>query len=267
MPQFLMLGLAQFTGRSTPEHNLAAARDFALEASQKQVALLAFPEMLMAVPPKDVPLHVIAEPLDGAYATALAEIAREFHLYLLATLWEKSPESDRVFNTALLFSPEGERLAAYRKLHLFDALNVQESRAMIAGQHLPVIASAAGYAVGMAICYDLRFPELFRHLATQGAEVIFVPSAWYAGTMKEDHWLTLLRARAIENTCYIAGINQVGGAFCGRSAVFDPYGIQLADGGERTSLLCVPIDRDRLAEVRSKLPALRHIREDVFSNL
>ncbi|GAK53789.1 nitrilase/cyanide hydratase and apolipoprotein N-acyltransferase [Candidatus Moduliflexus flocculans] len=264
MPENLMLGLAQFTGRSTPESNLAAARDFALEASQKQVKLLAFPEMLMAVPQKDEPLRLIAEPLDGAYATALAEIAKEFHLYLLGTIWEKSDEHDRVFNTALLFSPEGKTVIIYRKLHLFDALNVQESRAMKPGQHLPEIASALGQAVGVVICYDLRFPELFRHLARQGAEVILVPAAWYAGTMKEDHWLTLLRARAIENTCYVVGINQVGAAFCGRSAVFDPYGVQLADGGERTALLCVPIDCDRLAEVRSKLPALRHIRNDLF---
>ncbi len=264
MPRFLTLGLAQFTGRSTPESNLAAVRDFALEASHKQVALLAFPEMLMAVPQKDEPLRVIAEPLDGAYVKALAATASEFRLSLLATLWEKSSSDDRVFNTALLLSPEGETLIVYRKLHLFDALNVQESRAMMAGQLLPSIASVLGWAVGAAICYDLRFPELFRHLAKQGADVILVPSAWYAGTMKEEHWLTLLRARAIENTCYVAGINQVGAAFCGRSAVFDPYGVQLADGGERTSLLCVPIDRDRLAEVRSKLPALRHIRGDLF---
>jgi len=259
-----MLGLAQFTGRSTPESNLAAVRDFALEASQKQVTLLAFPEMLMAVPQKDEPLRLIAEPLDGAFAAALAGIAKEFRLFLLATIWEKSQEHERVFNTALLFSPEGEILNAYRKLHLFDALNVQESRTMTPGQHLPAIASVSGCAVGVAICYDLRFPELFRHLAKSGAEVILVPSAWYAGTMKEEHWLTLLRARAIENTCYVVGINQVGAAFCGRSAVFDPYGVQLADGGERTALLCVPIDRDRLAEVRSKLPALRHIRNDLF---
>lgn len=259
-----MFGLAQFAGHSTPESNLAVARDFALEASQKQVKLLAFPEMLMAVPQKDEPLRLIAEPLDGAYATAFAGIAREFHLFLLATMWEKSAAPDRVFNTAILFSPEGEAISVYRKLHLFDALNVQESRAMIQGELLPAIVPVLGCAVGMAICYDLRFPELFRHLAKQGAEVILVPSAWYAGTMKEDHWLTLLRARAIENTCYVVGINQVGAAFCGRSAVFDPYGVQLADGGERTALLCVPIDCDRLAEVRSKLPALRHIRNDLF---
>ena len=122
-----------------------------------------------------------------------------------------------------------------------------------------------GVTVGAAICYDLRFPELFRHLARQQADLVIIPSAWYAGTLKEEHWLTLLRARAIENTCYAAGVNQVGSAFCGRSAVFDPFGAQIADAGEGTKLVCVRIEKDRIAEVRSKLPALSHIRRDLFA--
>ena len=265
MNQAFTLGLAQLNGRVSPKENLEFARDFAFEAAQKQVTLLAFPEMLMSLPRSSEPLRAIAEPPDGAFVTALAAIAREFRLHLLATFWERMPNEERVGNAAILLSPDGAALTTYRKLHLFDAMNVQESRTMIAGNRLPEVVSVHSVAVGAAICYDLRFPELFRHFARQQADLVIIPSAWYAGTLKEEHWLTLLRARAIENTCYAAGVNQVGSAFCGRSAVFDPFGAQIADAGEGTKLVCVRIEKDRIAEVRSKLPALSHIRRDLFA--
>ena len=259
------LGLAQLSGRGTPKENLELARDFALEAAQKQVTLLAFPEMLMSLPRGSEPLSAVAEPPDGAFVAALAAIAREFRLHLLATFWERVPNEERVGNTAILLSPEGATLTTYRKLHLFDALNMQESRAMIAGNRLPEVVSVHGVKIGLAICYDLRFPELFRHLSRQQADLIVIPSAWHAGTLKEDQWLTLLRARAIENTCYAAGVNQAGSPFCARSAAFDPFGVPIADAGEGTKLVCVRIETDRIAEVRSKLPALSHIRRDLFA--
>ena len=114
--------------------------------------------------------------------------------------------------------------------------------------------------------YDLRFPELFRYLALQGADLIIVPAAWYAGTLKEDHWLTLLRARAIENTCYVAGVNLTGPVFCGRSVVFDPFGVVVADAGENVKLLVAQLDPERVKEVRTKLPTLTHVRPEFFGS-
>ena len=155
-------------------------------------------------------------------------------------------------------------VASYRKLHLFDALSVRESDIMAPGKSLPPVVDVGGILVGLTICYDLRFPELFRYLAGQGAQLVIVSSAWYQGPMKEDHWLTLLRARAIENTCYVAGCNLVGPAFCGRSTLFDPFGVPLAGAGEEPALIFGQVSAGRVAAVRQKLPALENRRRDLL---
>ena len=258
------IALAQIAGSSRPEENLAKARTLAARAAQGGAELLIFPEMFMALPRKDSPPSIVAEELNGPFTAALAELAETYRLHLLAGIWEKIPGDTRVYNNALLVSPEGKIAASYRKIHLFDALNVQESQTMKAGREVPPLVQIGDFHVGVAICYDLRFPELFRALARQGTELIVVPSAWYAGPLKEDHWLTLLRARAIENTCYVAGVNQCGSAFCGRSAVFDPFGVPLADAGEKEGLMVVQAETARITEVREKLPALKHIRDDLL---
>ena len=260
----MKIALAQIEVSHIPDDNLATARHLAAEASQYGTKILIFPEMFMARPGKTTPPSVMAEPLDGAFVSSLSKVAQQHGLHIVACIWEKIPNEDRVYNTAILLSPQGETLTVYRKLHLFDALSIQESDTMLAGNKLPTIIQIGQFNIGLAICYDLRFPELFRQLALQGADLIIAPSAWYAGPLKEDHWLILLRARAIENTCYVAGVNQTGSAFCGRSAVFDPFGVPVADAGEGTKLLFAELDRDRIAEVRSKLPALNHIRSDRF---
>lgn len=135
---------------------------------------------------------------------------------------------------------------------------------MIAGKEPPEVVPVNDFKIATAICYDLRFPELFRDLAFRGADLVIIPSAWYSGPLKEDHWLTLLRARAIENTSYVAGVNLAGSDFCGRSAVFDPFGIPKAEAGEGTELLVVELEHSRLSEVRSKLPVLQHCRTGIF---
>ncbi|MCP4403973.1 MAG: carbon-nitrogen hydrolase family protein [bacterium] len=261
----MKIALAQVASSSRPEENLSKARTLAARAAQGRAELLIFPEMFMALPRKDSPPSASAEKLDGPFAAALAELAETYRIHILAGVWEKIPEQHRVYNSAILLAPKGNVVATYRKLHLFDALKVQESKTMKAGSEVPPLVQIGGFTVGVAICYDLRFPELFRQLAHRGADLILVPSAWYAGPLKEDHWLTLLRARAIENTCYVAGVNQSGSAFCGRSVVFDPFGVPLADAGEGENLLRVQLEATRLAEVREKLPSLKHIRPELFS--
>jgi predicted amidohydrolase len=264
MPDQIKIALAQVSGSPIPDENKETARHLAAEASQVGAAILILPEMFMALPRKDSPPHTVAEPLDGPFVTSLKTYAKDHNLYIIAGIWEKIAEEKRVNNTALMLSPEGNTVAVYRKLHLFDALNIRESETMVPGNALPPISPVSDFHIGLTLCYDLRFPELFRYLALQGADLVIVPSAWYAGSVKEDHWLTLLRARAIENTCYVAGANLTGSAFCGRSAVFDPFGLPIADAGERSGLLTAQIHATRIVEVRKKLPLLKHVRSDIF---
>jgi predicted amidohydrolase len=216
--------------------------------------------MFMGLPSVERPPHRIAGDDGGAFAKGLAALAVKTGIHITAGCWEAGPDHRRVYNVAQTFSPEGRTPAAYRKVHLFDALNVRESETMAPGDALPPVLDVAGTRVGFAICYDLRFPELFRHLAVQGAQVIVVPSAWYQGPVKEVHWTTLLQARAIENTLYVAGCNLVGASFCGRSALFDPFGIQVIGAGEGEELLVGTVCADRISAVRKKLPSLENRR-------
>lgn len=264
MTSSIQLALAQVTGGPVPEENLDTAAALAETAARNRGDCIVFPEMFMALPESSESLADTAEPLDGPFCSALGRIARENRLFVAAGVWEKIPDKRRVYNTAVVLSPDGRVVTAYRKLHLFDALSVRESDRMVAGDKLPSLFGLKGFRVGLAICYDLRFPELFRHLAGSGADLILVPSAWYAGPAKETHWLTLLRARAIENTAYMAGVNLTGPTFSGASAIFDPFGILKAGAGEAPELIFARIDADRIREVREKLPALEHRRTDLW---
>jgi predicted amidohydrolase len=264
MKSSLKIALAQVEGSSDPSKNLDTARHFTAQVAAMNADLIVFPEMFMALPGQSQllseSLSDIAEAIDGPFVTALGDIAKAHHICLMAGVWEKIPNEKRVYNTAIMLSAQGEMLTAYRKIHLFDALNVRESDKMLAGEAKPELVNIKGLNIGMTICYDLRFPELFRDLALRGADVVLVPSAWYAGPVKEHHWLTLLCARAVENTMYVAGANLTGSVFSGRSAAFDPFGILKADAGEAQGLAVFEADAARLEQVRSKLPTLKHCR-------
>jgi len=136
---------------------------------------------------------------------------------------------------------------------------------MTAGNSISAIFKVKDISIGLAICYDLRFPELFRELALQGAEVILVPAAWYAGAHKAEQWLTLLRSRSIENTVYTVGVNFCDELFSGCSAAFDPFGLELTTLGTTESTEMVLIEKERLQEIRAKIPTLTHIRNDIFT--
>ncbi|BAS27939.1 carbon-nitrogen hydrolase family protein [Limnochorda pilosa] len=261
----MLVALAQMKASSDKGANLEAARRCVHQAAGRGARLVVFPEMFMAAPSQAQPPSALAEPLSGGFVHGLAEVARETGSFVACGVWETSQDAARPYNTAVVVDAEGGLAAAYRKLHLFDALNVQESRTMHPGAQPPPVCEVDGLRVGIGICYDLRFPEFFRDLSERGAELVILPSAWYAGSLKEDHWLTLLRARAIENTVYVAGANQVGDAFCGRSAAFDPFGVVLADAGETEELVTFDVRADRIAAVRKKLPSLAHRRRDVFA--
>ncbi len=259
----LDLVLVQTRSSRDKEANLEAALRTIAELEVDGPTLVAFPEMYMALP-GDGPLAAQAETLDGPFVRALAAAAAERGVHILCGVWEVSPDPERVYNTLAVVTPDGRLVDGYRKVHLFDALTVRESDRMVPGEAPPPVIEIGDVRVGVAICYDLRFPELFRDLAARAADVVVVPSAWYAGPLKEDHWLTLLRARAIETTCFVAGAGLTGAPFSGRSAAFDPFGVPIADAGENAGQLRVRVDPVRVRDVREKLPTLRHRRPGVF---
>ncbi len=261
------IALAQTPGSSSVHENIETARRIAGQAAQAGGDLVVFPEMFMALPQPGQPLGAVAEPIDGPFTTALSELAREHRIAVASGFWEKADqEPDKAINAAVVFDSHGDLLASYRKIHLFNALSVRESDTMIGGRTPPPIFAVGPLRIGLAICYDLRFPELFRYLAGHGADLILVPSAWYSGPMKEEHWLTLLQARAIENTCYVAGADLCGGLFAARSAIFDPYGVAIAGAGEGETLLTASVSTERVREIREKLPTLSHVQSHLFQD-
>lgn len=212
----------------------------------------------------DTPLAPAAEPLDGPFVTELGRLAAEVDTTIVAGMFERldgeDTETGRVANTVVVLSPDGRLTATYRKIHLYDAFGVRESDRLLPGELSPAVVDVAGHRVGLATCYDLRFPELLRMLAANGAEVFAVPAAWHRGPLKEDHWSTLVRARAIENTCYVAAAGQSPPAYCGRSMVVDPLGVPLTALGEGVDWCVAEVRAERLREVRQRNPTLEHRR-------
>lgn len=254
------VGLVQFSAGLDRSANLEALaaqlRAFGAPGPQ----LVVCPEASMYdFGPTDAPLAPHAESLDGPFVAALGELAREHGCTIVAGMFEG--DGQRLpYNTLVVVGPDGAVRTAYRKLHLYDAFGYAESDRMAAGDGPPVTFDLGEHRVGLLTCYDLRFPELARALAADGADLLVVPAAWVRGPLKEDHWSTLLRARAIENTCYVAAAAQCGRQYCGNSALIDPLGVVVSSLGEQTGHCQGEVRVDRIAEVRERNPTLRHRR-------
>ena len=265
----MRVALCQLPVSPDPAINLGRVREALADAAGRGADLAVFPEATLARFGSD--LRAVAEPLDGAFGSGLAEAARDTGVALVAGVFEPAPD-ERVYNTAVAYDGAGALVAAYRKLHLFDSLGEKES-ALVAPGSETVVTDLAGVRTGIMTCYDIRFPELGRALAARGAELIVVPAAWAAGLFKEEHWLTLVRARAIENTVWVAAACQVpdpaspptrAPTGVGRSVLVDPMGVVRADLGPFASVGVADLDGALTKQVRGMLPALEHRREDVF---
>jgi predicted amidohydrolase len=196
-----------------------------------------------------------AEALDGPFATEVGRVAAERDTTIVAGMFERTDELP--FNTLVV---RGGAEASYRKIHLYDSFGYRESEALTGGALAPVVVDVAGVPTGLMTCYDLRFPELARALVDAGAELIVVPAAWVAGERKVDHWRTLLRARAIENTVYVAAAGQPAPRYCGHSMVVDPLGDVLVEAGDGAETVTATITRERLSEARAVNPSLANRR-------
>jgi predicted amidohydrolase len=257
----MRIALSQFDPGTDPAANAAHLVADAARAAADGADLLLAPEgsLVSFLQDPTAPARA-AQRLDGPFVSTLAAASAEFDIAIAAGTFVPDEESARVHNTLVVLSGGGV-VAAYRKIHLYDAFSFLESDSIAPGDEAPPVVEIGGIAVGFATCYDLRFPELFRVLQARGAQVLAVASAWVRGPLKEEHWLTLLRARAIENVCYIAAADQIGRAGIGRSAAFDPFGLPLLDlGTADPGFATVDVSPERVREVRELLPAVRHTR-------
>jgi predicted amidohydrolase len=265
----MRVALCQLPVSPDPEVNIGRVREALASAARHRADLAVFPEATQARFGSD--LRAVAETAEETFWPKLAEAARDLHIALVAGVFEPAPDG-RVFNTAVAYDTGGVLVAAYRKIHLFDSLGQTESD-LVAPGSVPTVVDLAGLRVGILTCYDIRFPELARALVDQGAELLVVPAAWAAGALKEEHWMTLVRARAIENTIWVAAAGQVpdpsspptrAPTGIGRSMLVDPMGTVRLDLGPDPGVTVAEVDCAVTARVRAVLPCLEHRRRDVF---
>lgn len=258
------------TSVGNKEANLKKAERFICLAAQEKAEIIALPEMFN-FSGKVKEKKENAEPISGPTINRLKELARRFKIYLLCgSILEK--DRRLFYNTSVFLNPAGEIIAKYRKMHLFDVnladgSSWRESELIAPGDEVIQVATSKAI-FGFSICYDLRFPELYRRLAKKRVQLVFIPSAFTLETGK-DHWETLVRARSIENQFYIIAPNQIGRdsqgrSYWGKSMIVDPWGTVLATAPEKESVIFAEIDLSQQKIIRKNLPSLSHMRKDLF---
>ena len=267
----MTIGLSQMNSRDNKQENLAAAEKSIKELAARGAALILLPEHFNFLGPEAL-RRENAEPLDQSPSLDhIRKLAARLKVHVhIGSYLER--DGSRFFNTGVVFDHTGERIARYRKIHLFDVeipggKSYRESDTISPGDE--VVTFAIGdFTFGMATCYDLRFPELFRRLGEMGADVILLPAAFTLQTGR-DHWELLLRARAVENLCWVAAAGQWGSSppdnlTFGRSMVVNPWGLIVRQAPDGVSTITAELDLETLRAIRGKFPAHRHIRRDLF---
>jgi predicted amidohydrolase len=266
------ISLIQLCSTRNLERNLERCSQLASRATNDGAEWILFPENAPFLG-KDVDKLAVAERIDGPIVDHFRQIACKGDCWVtLGSFPEISPDDSRTYNTQVLIDPDGQTAAVYRKIHLFDVdveggRSYRESDSVRHGEQLvcaPVSAQAGEHQVGLTVCYDLRFPELYRELVHRGATVLTVPSAFTLQTGR-DHWHPLLQARAIENQAYVLAPNQWGTHFgrrssYGHSVVYDPWGRMLACAPDKECVVTVELDFEHLQDVRQRMPSLTHRR-------
>ncbi len=258
----MRVAAGQVRGGADKAANLAEIREMTAKAASDGAELIAFPEHAMFKQPvRDDTFLDAAEDLEGPFVSALQGVAREHGITVIAGMAERIADERRAYNTVVVIGPDGERLAAYRKLHLYDAFGGSESSYIRPGDiDQPMTVQVGDLRWGLMTCYDIRFPEHARMLVDQGAEAIVIPTAWTPGPRKEDHWSVLVRARAIENVAFVLAPGIATPICTGGSLMVDPMGIVLAELGEQPAVGVADFTRERLETVRQRNPALEHRR-------
>ncbi|WP_327149906.1 carbon-nitrogen hydrolase family protein [Nocardia sp. NBC_01329] len=254
-----VLAVAQFAPHTDIDANLVALAAQVRAAAEQGARIVVAPEYSMfALGRLDERALAVAQPLDGPFVTALSELAAETGVYLVAGVVETAaPGDERIHNTLVALGPDGSLRARYRKVHLYDAFGQRESEVVAPGP-LDDLAlfTADGLTFGLQTCFDLRFPEGFRRLAAAGAQVLLLPAQWIPGPGKVDQWTTLLRARAIENTVYLAAADQCGPRGAGASMIVDPTGRVLSELADAPGIARADLDIGLVSRVRRTNPSL-----------
>jgi predicted amidohydrolase len=268
----LRVAAVQLNAGADRAANLAAADRLTRAAAADGASLIVLPEKWTAMG-SDEDLRAAAETLDGPAIEWARASARELGVDLLAgSFLERVAGVAKLANTSVHVGPDGELKATYRKLHMFDVevggRSYRESDLEEPGEEIVLSRTAEGVELGLSICYDLRFPELYRILAVRGARVLPLPAAFTLATTR-DHWETLLRARAIENQAFVLAANQVGAhpgghRSGGRSMVVDPWGVVLAQAQDTEGHVIAELDLARQDEIRAQLPSLANRRPEVY---
>jgi deaminated glutathione amidase len=258
MTENATLGVAQFAPTADTSSNRETVAALADSAVAQGATLVVFPEYSSYFTTQMGRDWVdAAEKIDGEFASALAETAARLGVYLIAGMLEQTSDSARASNTLLAFSPDGSLVAKYRKIHLYDAFGSTESDWIVAGPiEEPEIFAWGGFTVGLQTCYDIRFPEVSRRLVDAGADLIVLPAEWVNGPNKVAHWRTLITARAIENTVYIAAADHCPPIGAGNSMIVDPMGIELVTIADEQGVALAEISPQRVLDVRKTNPSL-----------
>jgi predicted amidohydrolase len=270
MARTIIAAVAQLCSRQNVQENLDTCADLASRAAARGAEIVVLPENFGYIGRLTEKVK-LAEPLSeedpGPILRFMRQLAAELKIHLLLGGTPiRSPDPARFYNTSILLDPQGHVVASYRKIHLFD-INIPggavfaESACVLRGDRV-VVAPVLGNVLGLSVCYDLRFPELYRELARQGATILGIPAAFTLHTGK-DHWFPLLRARAIENQCYVLAAAQHGAhtetrRSFGKAAILDPWGAVIAQIPDRDGVAVAELDMAYLAQIRRELPCLEH---------
>jgi deaminated glutathione amidase len=272
MPDRIRVACVQMTSRADKAANLETAERLVTQAAATGADVVVLPEKWNAIGHGGVYLEN-AEPIDGGESVAaMSEWARRHGITLVGgSIAERREGRQKLSNTSLVFDSSGEIVALYRKIHLFDVevggVVYHESEVEEPGEE-PVVAELEDWKIGLSVCYDIRFPELYRILALEGAELVTVPAHFTTPTGK-DHWHVLMRARAIENQLYVAAAAQIGETLpgkpaYGRSLIVDPWGIVLAQAPDEETVIAAELDRAHLVDIRAKLPSLANRQANAY---
>ena len=252
------LAVAQFAPGADRAANLESSEVMVRLAAERGASLVVFPEYSSYFTPEMGPDWVeAAEPFDGEFVRGLSRIATSCGIHLVVGFLETTADPGRASNTVVAVDPAGDIVAVYRKMHLYDAFGSSESEWIVAGPiEEPQTFAWNGFTVGLQTCYDVRFPEVTRRLVDAGADLVVVPAEWVRGPLKEHHWRTLLTARAIENTVFLAAADHAPPIGVGNSMILDPMGVEIATIGDDSGVAVAHVNSARIAAIRTTNPAL-----------
>lgn len=258
----IKIGMTQLKPVYDRETSLKNIEKYSKIASQNGADLIIFPEYYMSYANNKQELLKISEEIDGKYVQSLEKIAKSNSIHIITGVNER--DQGKIYDTSVYINSQKGFTAKYRKTHLYDAFGYKESDIYEHGNGPFDVFTVNDIKIGMMICYDIRFPEVVRNYSLQGADLVVIISAWFAGPIKEEQWLNLVSVRALENTVFFATSNLVGDQFTGITSMADPIGIIKNRCAENEDLIYSVIDKDRLMDVRKTMPVLEQRRPELY---